>query len=211
MNLGELVKRTRRELSDDSGTSDVSLIKDWQLIDYANDAETEACRRAKLLADSVTSDICHIPILSDISIYDLDPRIIYVRRAKLASRTKPLGKITYHELDEIRPGWDTEAGVIEGLVTGMDTGKIRTYRIPAEADTLTLTVIRRPLVPMVKPKDTPEIKHKAYDNQDSEMYDPKLSERNLQFFEREFGPCPGAINEVFDDMNLPFDGYDGSY
>jgi hypothetical protein len=220
MTLGELIKTCRRELADDSGGAKNGLVKDWQLIDYANDAENEACRRASLISDSSTTAICTIPVLTGVNIYDLDPRIIYVQRIKLLSKSQPLGKYTFKELDEFRVGWETSTGTVEAIVTGMDTGKLQIYRIPIADDTIKLTVTRIPLVEMLALADTPEInqrfhrslifwmKFKAYDNQDSEIYDPKLSDKNYHLFEQEFGVKPGATSEIFDEINTPFDSDD---
>lgn len=223
MNLGDLLKTCRREISDDIGVGDTDyLVKEWQLIDYANDAETEACRRSRLLVDSSTAAICQIPIVVGTNIYAYDPRIIFIRRISLASKSDPLGKATYKEMDEYRSGWMTKTGTVEAIVTGMDTGKIRTFRIPTDPDTLNLTAVRTPLNPMAKSTDSPEInaryhrslvfwmKHKVYENQDTEIYDPKLSAKNLALFEQEFGPKVPAGSEVFDEMNLPYNNFDGS-
>jgi hypothetical protein len=193
------------------------------MLDYANEAVNEASRRAKLIVDSTTTAICRITVASGTAVYTLDPRIIAIRRVKLASNARVLGKSVYWELDEAYPRWDESTGTVDRIVTGMDTDKIRLFRIPTVADTLQLTVVRLPLLPLAKDGDTPEInarfhrslvyyiKHKAYNNQDSEVFDPNKADVHLAFFEQEFGPKSAAINEVFEEMNYGYQPGDGHY
>jgi len=222
MNFGEIDQLMRKEIDDEVGVGQgASRIEPWQSLLYANEAEEEACRRAKLLVDSDIVELCRIAVAVGTAVYAYDPRIISIRRIKLASRTKPLGKFVYWELDERRPGWETRTGIAEAIVTGMESRKIRLDKIPTATDTLILTVARLPLNPMAKAADVPEIpvsyhrslvlwmKHKVYNNTNSELFDKNRANVHLALFEQEFGTKSSAINEVFDEMNLPYDSYDG--
>lgn len=227
MNLGEINKLAWQEMSDETGIGDDKRVPDWLITSYANDAENEACRRARLIVDSTsmsnTNIICSIDIVAGTSVYVFDPRIIFIRRAKLVSASKPLGKAPFWELDEHYPNWDTKTGTVDRVVTGMDTGSIRLFRIPVANDTLHLTVVRLPLRPMSQHQDEPEIndrfhrslvywiKHKAYNNTDSELFDKNRADVHLALFEQEFGTKSAAINEVFDEMYSPYDNHDGHY
>jgi hypothetical protein len=223
MNFGELDQLFRREIDDEVGSGSERRIEPWQSFMYANDAQDEACRRGRLLVDSSTAAICQIAVTAGTNLYTYDPRIISIRRAKLASRAKPLGKVLFSELDEIHSDWESRTGTVEALVTGMDTGKLRMFRIPIVNDTLNLTVVRLALQPMVNQKDTPEIntrhhrslvywmKHKAFNNQDSELFDKNRADIHLALFEQEFGPKSAAINEVFEEMNYAYGEIGGYY
>lgn len=222
MTFDNLDKMTRREVRDETGEGEDLFITPQQMLDYANEAEAEACRRAKILVDSDTEAICRIPLVAGTSVYPLDPRIISIRRVKLPSKSRPLPKALFWEMDETRPGWEDRTGTVEAIVTGMDTGKIRFYRIPDTVETVRLTVVRLPLKAMTKREDSPEIntryhrsliywmKHKIYNNQDSELFDANRRDINLALFEQEFGPKSAAVNEVFEEMNYEY-GVDGGY
>jgi hypothetical protein len=223
MKFSELDELFRQEIADEAGAaSNDSRVTPKQSLAYANEAEAEACRRARLLVDSSTAAICQIALEVGKSVYPYDPRIILIRRAKLTSATRPLGKVLFADLDEQQPGWEDRTGKVEGIVTGMDTGAIRLYRIPTAIDTLNLTAVRLPLKAMAGGGDSPEInprfhrslvywmKHKAYNNQNSELFDKNRADVHLTLFEQEFGPKSSAISEVFDEMNY-FYGENGSY
>lgn len=221
MTLGELICALRTERLDD--TAEPFGWSDDELTAYLNDAQDEACRRARLLIDSSTAAICSIAITATKTLYALDPRVIFVRRAKLASRSKPLRFSSYLDLDEQCPGWEDRTGTVEILVTDFETGKLRTYRTPTGADTLKLTVVRTALAPMATGDDEPEIAprfhrsliewacYRAYSKQDVDALDAKKAERALAEFEREFGPKSPAIDEIYQAMRQPFDGSDGRF
>jgi hypothetical protein len=215
MTFGEIEKLCRKEVSDEVGDDTSYRVKSWQMLAYANDAEDEACRRAKLLVDSTTAEVCNISLVSGTSVYALDPRIVFVKRAKVASRQVPLYKALYTDLDEREFGWEEKTGVVEAIVTGMETDKVRLYRIPSGADTLKMSVVRLPLNPMVNETSTPEInrrfhtmlvlwmKHRIFNNQDSELFDKNRADTHLALFEQVFGPQLPAGNEVFGELLAP--------
>lgn len=221
MTLEELITACRTERLDD--TAEPFGWSDDELTGYLNDAQDEACRRARLLVDSSTAAICSIAITSAKVLYTLDPRVIFVRRAKLASRSKPLGFASYLDLDEQCPGWEDRTGTVELLVTDFETRKFRTYRTPTGADTLKLTVVRTALEPMAAGCDEPEIAprfhrsliewacYRAYNKQDVDALDPEKAGRALAAFEQEFGPKSPAIDEIYQSMRQPFDGSDGRF
>ena len=190
---------------------------------YLDNAQDEACRRARLLKDSSTPEICSIAVTAGTALYTLDPRIIFVRRAKLALRTRPLGFVCVDDLDRESAGWDTRTGTPEAVVTDFETGKLRLYRSPIVDDTLSLLVVRTALEPMAADGDEPEIAprfhysliewvaYRAFSKQDADTLDSKKAERALAEFEREFGPKSPAIDEIYQAMQQPFDGLDGRF
>lgn len=150
------------------------LFSDNQLILYANEAQVEACRRARLITDSLTADdgiystntftgtdstatvtvtadhpICLHTVTASQASIRLDPRVIFVRRVKIASRELPLQKIRREDLDIAHPGWeDGDPGDVIAYCSNYQ--KFRIFfetKFPA-ADTVRLTVIREPLFPM---------------------------------------------------------------
>jgi len=216
MNFEDLDKMTRRQIVDETGSRSELRIFDWEMLDYANEAVNEACMRGRLLVDSDTTAICRIAVSEGKAVYAYDPRILSIRRISLASNGKALKKAVAWELDEKYPLWDAMTGPVDHIVTGMDREKIRLFKIPTEADTLKLTVVRLPLRELAKNEDVPEInarfhrslilymKHKAYNNQDSEAFDKNRADVHLQHFESEFGPKSAAISDVFAEMDFAF-------
>ncbi len=236
MKTGELIAVFRQQADD---TADPGKWTEPELLNWLNDAEIEACRRARLLVDSrgtavttavdgtTTTTHTHgrITLGSGTDLYDLDPRIIYLRRVKLASRTIPLQALDYRDLDMRAPGWESHTGTVEGYVRGLDNGKFRPYRIPTTAGTVTLTVVREPLVRMTSPNNTPEIParyhlnllewvfYRAYMKRDTQTFDENQAAKHLALFEAEFGTRAQAtaFEEEWARNNLPFNEEDGNY
>lgn len=221
MTLEELITACRTDRLDDA--VETYQWSDAELTRFLNDAQDEACRRARLLKDSSTAEICSIAVTAGTALYPLDPRIIFVRRAKLALRSKPLGFASYLDLDEQSPGWEDRTGTPEAVITDFETGKLRLYRSPIVNDTLNLLAVRTALEPMARNGDEPEIAprfhysliewaaYRAFSKQDADTLDPKKAERALAEFEREFGPKSAAIDEIYQAMQQPFDGLDGRF
>jgi hypothetical protein len=206
MNLCELIKAAREE-SDD--VAKPYLWSDAEWTRYANEAENEACRRARLITDSRTPEVAEVEVTAGEAAYDLDERVLFVRRVKPDSRSQPLGKVSYKALDSGVPGWEDETGDPRGYITDQDTGVLRLYPSPTAADTLKLTVIRMPLNCMKDSNDAPEIAsrfhhsliywmlHRAYSKQDAETKNEQKAANNLALFEQEFGKKSGAIDETW--------------
>ena len=215
MNYGEIEDLTRREIIDEVGVENIRLVKTWQMLAYANEAENEACIRARLLVDSSTNAVCALQVSAGQTVYNYDPRILQIIRGKMSGATKILKRVSCTVLDERYPGWEDQTGEIEAFVTGMDKGKIRLFRNPAVAAPLNLTVVRLPLSPMIDRSSIPEIaatfhaaliywiKHKIYNNQDSELFDKNRADIHLQMFEQKFGQQTAQLHDVFDAMQIP--------
>lgn len=203
MTLTDLIVLARARVTD---TLAPYLWSDIEWTGYANEAQREACRRARLIVDSSTTAICRISLVALTPTYALDPRVIFIRRVKLSTVDKPLGRASYKDLDRAVPGWESEAGEPMAHVPDMDTGKFRPYPTPSAAYTANLTVVRLPLEDMAG-SDEPEINaryhesllywmlYRAYSKQDSETIDPVKASENLAFFEQEFGKKSSAIDE----------------
>lgn len=204
MNLRQLIDRYRADTLD---LKQPYFCDDDEVTFFANQAEAEACRRAFLLVDS-TSNLAQIDITAGDEGVDLDDRIIYLRRARLASRGRPLSFKVVRAMDEEVPGWeDSAASVPLVAVPDYQTNYLRFWPPCAADDTLKTTAIRTPLREMSDDGDEPEIpsryhafllhwmKHLAYSKQDSDLADPKKAAEFEGRFAAEFGPARAAIDE----------------
>lgn len=220
MKLRELIEIFRNEVDD---AAEPFLWTEEELIEYTNDAENEAARRGRLLVDSTTPEICEIALVAGTAAYALDPRVIFVRRARVASRSLPLARATLRDFDSEVPGWEAHTGTITSFITDYDTGKLRLYRKPTADDTLLLSVTRLPLNEMKKLDDAPEIharfqrnlrhwlKFRAYSKQDAETKDDKKAAEGLALFVKEFGEASSAIDEEWISREQRGDVWDGSF
>lgn len=218
MTYAEIEQLTRREIDDEIksiGITSHLYVEPWQILKYANEAEAEACIRARLLVDSTTDSICAIQTSPGISVYDYDPRIVSILRGKITGAVRPIKRVSFTVLDDYYPDWDVQTGEVEAFVTGLDKGKIRLFRQPTVASPLNLTVARLPLNPMVDDTSIPEIpehlhaalvcwiKHKIFNNQDAELFDRNRADVHLQMFEQKFGQRTASPFDVFDAMQIP--------
>ncbi len=145
MTLQEIID-TFRELADDVAAPE--LWNDARLTVYANEAEREACRRARLIEDSDTAAVCQIAVVNGTSTYAVDPRVLFIRRAKLASQDHVLGKAHADDLDKFYCGWESNPASTPRAWTPVGIQKLRLVDSPDADDTLNLKVIRLPLAPM---------------------------------------------------------------
>ncbi len=208
MTLAEIVAAFRGEIHD---TKKPYLVSDSDAIRYANQAESEAARRSRLLVDS-RSEVCSADVIAGDPVVSIDSRIISIRRARLQSSSTPLTKRQARQMDGEFAGWDASSSqsVPFIIVTDYGTNQLYLYPTPKADSTLMLTVTREPLNQMVADSDSPEIarryhdglinwmRHRAYQADDSDLYDAAASGRALAEFDAEFGPSIGAIDEQFE-------------
>ncbi len=206
MNLEELITSARSRSND---TVEAYLWTDLEWAEYATDAEAEACRRARLIVDSTTDEVTLITLNSTDATYDLDQRVIFIKRAKLVGRSEVLRPVSFEDLDRCTPDWETETGEPRHYVPDMDEDKFRPYPSPDAAGEVRLTVVRTPLAPLVESFDEPEIKpryhlglvnwmlYRAYSKPDAETKNDIKAADHLAAFEAEFGRKSSAINEVW--------------
>lgn len=205
MNAGELIEWYREEAFDKRNPP---FVKDARLLQFASEAEREACRRSHLLIDS-TSSFCEISVSANEPLVELDPCIINVRRAKLSISTYSLSPVRAEEMDRVNPGWESHVGTPTTYVTDYQTNAIRLYPKQQVDCLLNITVSRLPSNDMEDNENEPEIRkeyhpalvqwmlYRAYSQQDSDMFDPNKSARALAEFEREFGKKASGRNEVW--------------
>lgn len=181
MNLGNL-KKIVKDILDDDREFDANF-SNAELLELANDAESEACRRKDLLIDSTTAATSTITIVSGTRVYAVSALVLDVLSVILASGTRPLTKYTQRTFELTNPTWRSDATGPPRLIIPDETGKVLLHPTPNANSTLTLTVARLPLVAMSADASVPEIEskyhqvltywmlHRAYQKQDSEVLD----------------------------------------
>ena len=145
MKASEIVRIFRREADD---AAQPYLWDDEDATEFLNDAENEACRRARLLVDSTDAECCVYAVVPGDLVIELDPRVLFIRRAKADSRTIPWARRQLADMDIERAGWESATGAPELYVPDYQTDAIRPYPTPVTADVLRLTVSRLPLAPI---------------------------------------------------------------
>lgn len=195
---------------------------DELLVMFANEAEEEACRRARLIVDT-TSSMCRKRVSIGEEMVKLDPRVIFVRRAKLASSSVPLQKMHMADMDACNPGWESYLGLITHYIPDHTSGYLRLFRIPTSSDELTITVVRTPLNAMESMDNSPEIEpryhrylahwiaHRAYLTPDAETFDENKAARELTLFANQFGQESTAVDEIWIAHQHGYDGSEGIY
>lgn len=215
MTFEELLQAAREELRDTVGSddSDFALTRSTALR-YFNEAESEACRRSRLLIDTETAAICTIAIVAGQAVYVLDERVVKILSADLVGRSAPLFRTFRNDMPA---GWKDHTGSVQAWVNDYATGKIRLYRIPDEDGVVKLEVQRTPLVAMDADDSRPEIASRYHyalvpyvvakirGNDDSEMYDPRKAALAMAEFDKEFGVKRSANSEAY-EASQPISG-----
>lgn len=209
-----------RSEADDNAAPYLWADPEW--LEFAVDAENEACRRARLLTDASTTAICNAAIAIGAQTVTLDSRVIFVRRVQLASQSRPLQSVDSRDLDLNVPNWDTQTGTPRAWVRNWETGKVRLWPIPIATDTARLRVVRLPLVPLAS-NASPEIHprlhrslvfwmlYRAFSKKDTQTQDDKKAMENLALFEREFGDKSSAVDETWINENHGEDSFEGLF
>lgn len=220
MTLEELIEKFRERTGDDTVPYRTS---DAECTDYLNDGQNEACRRARLIMDSTTPEICQITLAAGEATYALDSRVLVIRRAKLSGRSLALVRKSHKDLDRQAPDWQDETGEPRAYVPDMDDRSFRPYPTPEEAGTVTLTVARLPLDPMEQAQDEPEIRvhlhealldwamHRHFSKPDPDIHDEKRATYHEARFEREFGAKSSAIDEQWQHTHYGYTDDEGEF
>jgi hypothetical protein len=195
MDFSSMELSARRTLDDNSTTD--KLWSQEELLEYARDAENEACERADLIVDS-TSALTDITLNTSTGTYGIASTVISVKSAKLANGTEPLMETTERVLDLSFSGWRTASGIARSYAM-TPTNNIIIYPIPSAVSVLNMTVSRFPNTPMTL-TGSPEIDsryheglilwmcHRAYLKNDSETLNTDKASDYKKAFERYFGP-----------------------
>jgi len=208
MTAEELLSQFRLEVYD---TQAPYLWADSEAYRYMNDAYRMFARLTGGIPDS-TSSITQVPIVALQPTSDVSPLILRFRTAYLASSGRKIDIL--NDVDEPLSGRTDYGGAsfygrnpvpgpVHAMIIGEDRdaarGIVRWVNVPAQNDTVMLSVYRLPLDP-VPPGgagfDFPEIgeehvehltkwmKHRAYGKQDAETFDAQARDRfNAEFRE----------------------------
>lgn len=181
MDLSSLRQEARFRLKDEA--QPYFWADDW-LDDKINEAEREACLRARLIKDG-SSLVASLDLVAGQKRYEIDPRIIDVLSCE----------------PESSPG-------VSFLGWTLSESELVLDSAPAADGTLLMDIVRYPLGEMTEDGDCPEIRashhlklidwveHCAYSVKDAETFAPGESDRALARFEQSFGPRPSASVQV---------------
>lgn len=201
MTLHEIIHDARLRLED---TITPYLWSDEELMDFANEAVREACRRSEILKDSQTAACSLLILQSGVKVYPLHPSVLRVESAYLASTSKVLTQITRLDVNKWYATWRNPEHIGVPLAFVVGDSDITVLPVPNAADSLYLEVVRLPLVDMVTMNDSPEIPlqyqdglidwmcYQAYSKQDSETSNPQVAMNYRTLFDNSFGVRPNA-------------------
>ena len=143
MKQSALIALIRRYSGDDV---EPYVVPDTVLASFISEAETEAAERAQYLRLDSTYDIA---VTSGVSVYAINPSIIFLDSVRLSGEGKPLIKTTRRELDFNINKWVTEVSTPKYYF--QDDTKITLYPMPDKSYTMQLEGSRRPIVSMETP------------------------------------------------------------
>jgi len=197
MNTTELLAVFREEVSD---IAEPYLWSDALVYTYIDDAQKQFCRDTYGVADARSFTVS---VLADgTEWYDTDASILKIRTAadSLTGREVPL--VPVEKMTAQGMFFDGKTGPLRALITGLEKHTLRAFPKPNLAATVNLSTFRLPVT--VASGDVFEIddqhvlpllywvKHKAYNKQDSEVFDKDASDRFLAMWN---AYCTAAKNE----------------
>lgn len=213
MNLKE-IRDFVRGIADDTATP--PMWPDVELNGYINEAELQACRRAHLLTEFESAEICKLTAKAGVLFSTLDPRIIVVRSARLDGSSIPLEKCHNEDLDDAFPNFRTQTGTIRAYNLGLQSGRIAWLNMPITDQVVRLSVVREPLKPMVDDDDQSELAarhqygatewvlHRMYSKKNTETFDGAKAKDHADRFTAEFGPPLSAVEEKWQAENYGY-------
>ncbi len=190
------IENSARITLDDNSVGD-KLWSQAEILEYAQDAENEACERVDLIVDN-TSALTSIAVNTSTGTYGLAVTVVDVKSARMSLGTEPLMPTSESVLDMSFPSWRTTTGTPRSYAK-TPTNNIVIYPIPEVADNVLMTVSRFPNVPMTL-LGSPEIDaryheglilwilYRAYLKNDSETLNVNKAEDYKKKFEEYFGP-----------------------
>jgi hypothetical protein len=200
--ISDLVNEARSDLLNDTVAD--YLWSTEQLTRYANEAITEACKRAPLITRAKT-----LSIVAAQADYVMDASIRQIYRAKLNLATRPLLQTTDVILS-------MQHGTAYQTYTGTPTHfvrhghKLKLYPIPIVDDTLRLDTSNTPDDDFDLDEDIDVgcypnllwyIAYKAYSLRDMDTYDPVKAQEYLNRFNAFFGQPKTARYDSFSQDN----------
>lgn len=224
MTIVDLIALCRARLDDvavqSDGTPAATLWADQELIGFINEAQREACERAKLLRDEVTDSLTLLPIVANQAEYDVDPSVFWIDSARYEDTGRPIHFTSREELQREGCHWTTysRARAYRMILIPLPTEQLRLrfFPVPTEdthLDTdgvtevptqIRLVVYRYPLTSITSTSSTLEIhsRHherlvdwvcfRAFSRRDRDTYDPAKASDAETAFIASFGIRPTA-------------------
>lgn len=206
MKLEELIAEARFRMDDEVGPT--HFVTDEALTRFANEAEREACYRARLLFDATARPgITTIDVEADQDEYPIDPLVFWIDSAtfKRDAGGRPC-ELDLRGLDWIqkRRGGQWASAVRPDVLADNGSDRIRLWPAPSLPGTLKLRVYRYPLERMTEPDDTPEIRgehheglvdwmlYRAYSRPDPDSENGPKAAEALGAFTARFGTRESA-------------------
>ena len=205
MQLSDLISRFRTLAND---KVEPYFIDDASVIDWLNDAVSEACIRGRLLHESQNNDVCKIAVTAGIEHYALHESLYELSRIWFepsnGAHGSYLALMSAESLDRRYhcDNWKLKQGAPQFAIQD-DTG-IRLVPIPDVGGELHLEGYRVPLNALEDKEDSPEINpvhhvhliqwvlHQAFNVPDAEFFDPNRAAIAEQTFTDYFGVRPDS-------------------
>ena len=196
MNTTELLAVFREEVFDLTAPY---LWSDALVYRYIDDAQKQFCRDTYGIADARNHSLS---TSAGVEWYDLDPRILKIRGATEQATGRSVIMVPAEKTTDQHIRFDGAFGPIKAFVTGLEKNVLRAWPMPNQTQTVTLSVFRLPT--SIASGDDFEIdeqhvlpllfwvKHKAYDVQDTEVFNPQASDKYRAKWD---AYCAKALNE----------------
>lgn len=200
MRPSELKARFRKDVDD---LVEPFLWDDDLAMEYMDEAQQMFCRLAYGIRDS-SSDVTKIQLTAHQATAPVDPSVLKVYSARLASTGRPISVLSYadvylvqnnaHHLPFSFSQIETE-GNVRAIITDMDDGRVKVVHIPTEDDYIQCVVDRMPFTTPTRDDNVifevrkehhvnlvSWMKHLAYGRHDADTFDPDKSAK----YEAEF-------------------------
>lgn len=214
MKASELIELFRVE------ADDLKLPYLWEddyLLPLINQAQIEAARRARILRDITTREVCTLKITTGRRTVALHPSVIRITHAMTrypnADDPTDLGQwstldpVTKRDYDREGTSWRNDSGDPSFYILDAQTGAVTFNRTPTRNGALQIEVERTPLCKISAVNDVLEIPdryvpdlvywmlYKAYSKKDADTEDVKEAESNRVKFVDVFGTTSSAVIE----------------
>ena len=213
MTLEDLIRRFRVAARD---TVEPFLFPTEDVTDWLNDAQDQACIRARLIREDELEAVCRIALTPGAHTYALHPlvyEIISLWIKPVSGRKRPVTLRSREWLNHHMPEWRDCTRPAEIAI--QDDTTVRIVGAVEAGNMLELECYRLPLRPMANDTDKPEIHrahhqhlidwalHKAFSVVDAETFDPKRAELSESAFTHYFGPLPDSDLRRTTRMDVP--------
>lgn len=203
MTLEDMIRRFRVAARD---TVEPFLFPTEDVTDWLNEAQNEACIRARLIREDELEAVCRITLAAGQHTYPLHPKVYELISVRLkpanGDRPRDLRLVSREWLDAERPCWrDDDRPACYAIQN--DTS-LRIVGATAPGDELLLECYRLPMRALSLDTQRPEIHeahhahlvqwalHRAFSIPDAEMFDAQRAEKAEREFSSYFGLMPDA-------------------